>query len=174
MSWYRPFMRVASFLLVPCLVVACTPAPKSAPTVSKAVAVTIEAPPPAPDEEQEPAGKPTATAAVVEHLKLPRATPGSDAASVVASPLGVMVRQQGDVSIDGRVVADLVALEAAAKARVAKEPDAQAIIMVDPQVPYGRVVEVIDALKRAGVSRIAFGVLTPPTGSGAPAPAPMP
>lgn len=67
-------------------------------------------------------------------------------------------------------VANLSALEVVAKARVAKTPDPPAILMVDPQVPYGRVVEVIDALKRAGVSRIALGVPVPPTGSGAPVP----
>jgi biopolymer transport protein ExbD len=59
---------------------------------------------------------------------------------------------------NGEAVADDAALLAAAKKRVAESPDTRAVIRADKSVPHGRVIAVLDTLKQAGISKIAFGV----------------
>ena len=41
-----------------------------------------------------------------------------------------------------------------------KSPDLRAILRADASVPHGRVIRVLDLLKQAGVTKIAFGVAT--------------
>lgn len=62
---------------------------------------------------------------------------------------------------DARVPAD-DALLARAREAVAKSPDLRAVIRADGSVTHGRVVRVLDLLKQAGITKIAFGVSTTP------------
>jgi biopolymer transport protein ExbD len=39
-----------------------------------------------------------------------------------------------------------------------KSPDLRAVIRADASVTHGRVIRVLDLLKQAGISKIAFGV----------------
>jgi biopolymer transport protein TolR len=53
--------------------------------------------------------------------------------------------------------------------RIAREqPDVTLYLRADRDVPYGAVVEVMDAVKRAGIDRL--GMVTQPAGEGADAP----
>lgn len=69
----------------------------------------------------------------------------------------VSVDAQGRIYLDERPV-DLAALEAALAARVASEKDLAVGIRADRALSYQSVVDVIDALRRAGVGR--FGLIT--------------
>jgi biopolymer transport protein ExbD len=57
-----------------------------------------------------------------------------------------------------------------AKERVAKNPDVRVTIHADALVAHGKVVEVLDLLKQAGITKIAFGVAPPPEPSAPPRP----
>lgn len=87
-------------------------------------------------------------------LRLPKASHGD---GQVVQTLGVAVNRDGNILLNG-VLADEGALQAAAKASLAQNPDAQAIVSADHEVAYGRVVRVIDLLKGAGLNRFAVQI----------------
>lgn len=62
-----------------------------------------------------------------------------------------------ELSIDGKIVAH-DALLARLEELAASSPNASVIIEADTAVDHGRVVEVMDAIKNAGFSRIAIAV----------------
>jgi len=77
-------------------------------------------------------------------------------ASVTQGPaaitLNVVIAANGSISIDGRPAKDEAEVEARAKDAVRKSPDARAVIAADKAVPYGKVIAVMDALKRGAAS----------------------
>ena len=73
----------------------------------------------------------------------------------------VVVPAHGVTLVDGEPApapADLQRLAAAARAR---DPELRAIIHADGDVPHRRVLETLDALKQAGLVRVAFGANEP-------------
>jgi len=62
--------------------------------------------------------------------------------------------------VDGAPI-DEVALAARVRAVQAREPTARAVIQADRAVPHGRVMSVLDAMKAAGLARVAFGAVPP-------------
>ncbi len=98
----------------------------------------------------------TSAAIVRASLKvdLPRA---AAAGAKVASTLNLVLDRGGELALDGQPItpgAARTALQAAA----ARNPAAQAVIAADRGVPYGKVMEVIDLVKGAGVSGFALDV----------------
>ena len=79
-----------------------------------------------------------------------------------AATINVVVAASGAVTVDGHPVKDDNELADRARDVVRKSPDVRAVIAADKSVQYGRVVAVMDALKRAGVAKIAFAVGPPP------------
>ena len=75
-----------------------------------------------------------------------------------AITLNVVVAANGAVTVDGRAVKDDAELADRARDAVRRSPDVRAVIAADKSVQYGRVIAVMDALKRGGVTRIAFAV----------------
>ena len=71
----------------------------------------------------------------------------------------VLLPTDGSILVNGGVIAGLQALEARAREALAGDPELRAVIQADGAVPHRRVISTLDALKRAGVSRIAFGAL---------------
>lgn len=71
--------------------------------------------------------------------------------------LSVVVAADGTVWLGRRMVTDLE-LEAAVQEVVAVDPDLGAVIHADERVMFARVVEVMDAIRRAGVRRMSFAV----------------
>jgi len=101
-------------------------------------------------------------------LDLPKAASGKEVQMVFS----VELRSNGDLVVDGKKLPNADALLPLAKEAQAKTPDLRAVIRAESTVQHGRVMQSLDVLKRAGVSKIAFGV-TPVTDSeGTPAPAP--
>jgi biopolymer transport protein ExbD len=89
-------------------------------------------------------------------LDLPKATQSEEVQTVFA----VVVPASGPALLDGAAVDD-DALKARAGAVMAKTPDARAVIQADRSVSHGRVMEILDALKAAGLTRVAFGAVRP-------------
>ena len=71
----------------------------------------------------------------------------------------VLLPTDGSVLVNGGVVANREALEQKAREALARDPELRAVIQADGAVPHRDVIATLDALKRAGVSRVAFGAL---------------
>jgi biopolymer transport protein ExbD len=95
-------------------------------------------------------------------VELPRAAAGG---AKVASTLNLVLDKGGALALDGQATTSAAAL-VAAKATVARDPGTQAVIAADRGVPYGKVMEVIDLVKSAGVSGFALDVERGPANAG--------
>jgi len=88
-------------------------------------------------------------------LDLPTASEGGEVQMVFS----VLLPTDGSVLVNGGVVANREALEQKAREALARDPELRAVIQADGAVPHRDVIATLDALKRAGVSRVAFGAL---------------
>lgn len=90
-------------------------------------------------------------------VELPRAATGDEQAK---TELALTLDREGRLFVNGEATS-----EAQAEARIAtllpRDPEVQAIIAADRVVPHGRVVEIIDLVRRAGVRRFAIHVEAP-------------
>jgi biopolymer transport protein ExbD len=100
-------------------------------------------------------------------LDLPKAASGTDVQTVFS----IIMASNGSAQVDSKPIPNDDALFAIAREAHAKNAELRAVIKADAAVPHGRVIHVLDLLKQAGVSKIAFGV-TPilPMGVGSAAP----
>ena len=87
-------------------------------------------------------------------VELPRAAAGG---AKVASTLNLVLERDGALVLDGRPTTPAAA-RTELQVAVARNPSAQAVIAADRTVPYGKVMEVIDLVKGAGVSGFALDV----------------
>ena len=89
-------------------------------------------------------------------LDLPKAATGGEQQVVLA----VELARNGDVAVNGKKVSSDAEVQSIAKDVFAKHPDVRAVINADAHVEHGRVVSVMDHTKQAGITRIAFGVVS--------------
>jgi biopolymer transport protein ExbD len=89
-------------------------------------------------------------------LDLPRASQGQEVQVVFS----VLLPADGGVLINGTPAPNTATLEQRATAALSDDAELRAVIQADGAVPHRKVIEVLDALKRAGVTRIAFGALS--------------
>lgn len=87
-------------------------------------------------------------------LRLPKTTSGD---GQVHETLGIAVNRDGNILING-TISDEQGLTRAAQAALSINSLSQAIIAADTEVPYGKVVRVIDLLKSAGLNRFAVQI----------------
>ena len=88
-------------------------------------------------------------------LDLPTASEGTEVQVIFS----VLLPADGSILVNGTKIASLVELERRAhRAQLARE-ELRAVIQADGVVPHKEVIATLDALKRAGVTRIAFGTL---------------
>jgi biopolymer transport protein ExbD len=92
-------------------------------------------------------------------LDLPKASQSEELQTI----LSVIVPADGTIQVDGAAT-DERALGAKARAALARDPELRAVIQADLAVPHGRVMGVLDALKSAGLVRVAFGAVRPDNG----------
>ncbi len=88
------------------------------------------------------------------NVNLPKAASGE---ATTPSKLNITISSDGKLNLDGKSVED-AEVQAAALAEVQKNPDIQAIISADKDVPHGRVVSVLDVVKGAGVKKFAISI----------------
>jgi biopolymer transport protein ExbD len=87
-------------------------------------------------------------------VELPRAASGN---RVGASTLLIEVTREGTYRLNGDA-ATLDRIREATRQEVAADPATQAIIAGDRRVDYGRVVDVVDAIKLAGIRSFALNI----------------
>ncbi len=87
-------------------------------------------------------------------IKLPKTNSGD---GKIMQTLGVAVNRDGNILLNG-VLTDDEGLKAAAVEALKQNADSQAIISADVDVPYGRVVKVIDLLKTSGLEKFAVQI----------------
>src|SRR5580658_3252661 len=100
-------------------------------------------------------------------LDLPKAASGTDVQTVFS----IIMAANGSAQVDSKPIPNDDALFAIAREAHAKNAELRAVIKADAAVPHGRVIHVLDLLKQAGVSKIAFGVtpILPVAGGATPA-----
>ena len=87
-------------------------------------------------------------------MDLPKAAKGQDTQVL----FGVDLAPNGDTFVDGKKVDEAERVMPMAKEALSKNPEVRATIRADATVPHGRVMRIVDLLRQAGVTRIAFGV----------------
>jgi biopolymer transport protein ExbD len=93
-------------------------------------------------------------------LDLPKATPAaSDVQQMVFS---IVLAADGRTLVDNSPVPNDDAILPLARDAQQSHPDLRAVIKADAAVTHGRVIHVLDLLKQARISKIAFGVTPPP------------
>jgi len=85
-------------------------------------------------------------------LDLPQASHGEELQTIFS----VVIAKDGQLMIDGQN-ADEQALDQRARAALAKDKELRAVIQADGDVPHRRVIDVLDRLKSAGLTKVAFG-----------------
>jgi biopolymer transport protein ExbD len=87
-------------------------------------------------------------------VDLPRASTGSEVQTIFS----VVIRPNGELSIDGGAASSDQAVLDRARSERSRNRDLRAVIQADSAVPHGRVMRVLDLLRQAGVSKVGFGV----------------
>ena len=88
------------------------------------------------------------------NVSLPKAGSGD---STAPSELTIAINAAGGLFLNGKA-SDEGAITAYAKELSIKRPDVQAIVSADREVPHGKVVGIIDAVKGGGVKRFAITI----------------
>jgi biopolymer transport protein ExbD len=87
-------------------------------------------------------------------VDLPKASTGSEQQTVLA----ITIAKDGAAVVDSQPVASDAKLAELAAAARARSAEARAVIQADSAVAHGRVVRVMDVLRRSGLTRIGFGI----------------
>lgn len=88
------------------------------------------------------------------NVNLPKAASGD---ASVPTKLDISITSDGKVNLGGNFVDD-EAIKVVAAEEFQKNPDVQAIISADKDVPHGRVVGVLDIIKSTGVKKFAISI----------------
>ncbi len=88
-------------------------------------------------------------------LDLPHAAHGEEVQVI----LSVILPVRGPMLVNGAALPNDDALADKAHAALASDPELRAVIQADGEVPHRRVIHVLDLLKGAGLTRVAFGAL---------------
>ncbi len=87
-------------------------------------------------------------------VNLPKAASGEQ---TVETQLNVTIAADGTFSLNGKT-ADTNAISAGAAEALQKNPDIQAIIAADRDVPHGTVVQILDLIKSVGIKKFAISI----------------
>ncbi len=88
------------------------------------------------------------------NVNLPKAASGDKS---TPSQLSISIATGGALNLNGSK-ADETAIQNKAQEEVGKNPEVQAIIAADKDVPHGTVVHIIDVVKTAGVKKFAISI----------------
>jgi biopolymer transport protein ExbD len=106
------------------------------------------------------------TARIIVSQGMPMDLPKSASGEALQTVFAVELTADGKTRIDSEAVGDDEALVPLAKKAKAKNKELRAVIRADRKVEHGRVIHVLDLLRRSGIAKIAFAV----TPEGIPAP----
>lgn len=88
------------------------------------------------------------------NVNLPKAGAGDE---TTPSELSISISADGGLALNGKPT-DEAGINTYAQELAGKRPDVQAIISADKDVPHGRVVGIIDAVKSGGVKKFAITI----------------
>ena len=88
------------------------------------------------------------------NVNLPKAASGD---ATEPSKLNIVIGSDGTLNLDGKN-SNEQEISAKSKEEFSKNAEVQAIINADKSVPHGRVVEVLDIVKSAGVKKFAISI----------------
>jgi biopolymer transport protein ExbD len=108
------------------------------------------------------------TARIIVSQGMPMDLPKSASGEALQTIFAVELTADGKTRVDSEPVADDEALTPLAKKAKSKNKDLRAVIRADKKVEHGRVIHVLDLLRRSGIAKIAFAVT--PSADGLPVP----
>lgn len=106
------------------------------------------------------------TAKIIVTPTIPLDLPQASQSEAVQSVLVVSLHRDGTLHVDGQAIA-IEELRTRAIAALAADAELRAVIRADEAVPHGRVMAVLDALRHAGLARVAFATEEVAAGGGA-------
>ena len=98
------------------------------------------------------------TARIIVSQGMPMDLPKAASGEALQQVFSVELAADGKTRVDSENLANDESITPLAKAAKAKNADLRAVIRADRKVEHGRVIHVLDLLKRAGVAKIAFAV----------------
>ncbi|HYP75479.1 MAG TPA: biopolymer transporter ExbD [Polyangiaceae bacterium] len=98
------------------------------------------------------------TARIIVSQGMPMDLPKAASGEALQQVFSVELSADGKTRVDSDNLGSDEAITPLAKAAKAKNADLRAVIRADRKVEHGRVIHVLDLLKRAGVAKIAFAV----------------
>lgn len=107
------------------------------------------------------------TAKIIVSQGMPMDLPKAASGEQVQLVFSVELTEEGKTYVDSKPVASDDLVGQLARDSKQKNADLRAVIRADQKVPHGRVIHVLDLLKQANISKIAFAVTPTKT---APAP----
>jgi biopolymer transport protein ExbD len=96
------------------------------------------------------------TAKLIAGQSVPLDLPKAATAGVSQSVLTVEIDDKGQVSMNGQGVGDRLALEQRAQQARSEDPELRALISASARASHGTVLQVMDSLRKVGLSKIAF------------------
>ena len=110
------------------------------------------------------------TARIIVSQSMPMDLPKGATGQQIQLVFGVELHADGAILVDGKRLQNDEAIFPLAKEAYAKNTDLRAVIRADTAVQHGRVIRILDLMKQAGISKIAFGISAVPPEPGAVAP----
>ena len=99
-----------------------------------------------------------ASLAMTVHGGIPVNLPEAARVEAARAPVSISISREGVIHLDREAV-DPVQLSARLQARARGEPELAVVIEADTDVRHGRVVDVMDAARLAGVGKLAIAVI---------------
>lgn len=99
---------------------------------------------------------------IVGHHAMPVDLPKAASGSEVQEIFSVVLSAGGEVQVNGQNLASDDQILSLARARSERNTNLRAVIKADGKVFHSRVMHVLDLLRLAGISKIAFGVVPLP------------
>lgn len=98
------------------------------------------------------------TAKIIVSQGMPMDLPKAASGESLQTVFSVELTADGKTRVDSNAVGSDAAIAGLARDAKAKNKELRAVIRADRKVEHGRVIHVLDLLKRAGVAKIAFAV----------------
>jgi len=98
------------------------------------------------------------TAKIIVSQGMPMDLPKAASGEALQTIFSVELSADGRVRVDSEAIANDEAIGPLAKDAFHKNKELRAVIRADKKVEHGRVIHVLDLLKRAGIAKIAFAV----------------
>lgn len=98
------------------------------------------------------------TARIIHAQGMPMDLPKAASGEAIQTVFSVELGADGTTMVDSERLPKDDAISALATAARSKNPELRAVIRADAKVEHGRVIHVLDLLKRAGIAKIAFAV----------------